>query len=62
MCGVMVRVTGGLCITYDNMKPIFKPFYYLAVPAYAYRAIIVNDLACCHLNMNCAQAMRLHSF
>ena len=35
---------GGLCIPYDNIKTVFKPFYYLSVPAWGYRSILINDL------------------
>jgi len=52
-------VFGGLCIPYDNIKGIFKPFYYLALPAWAFRAIMVNDLACCHLDMTCSEAYEM---
>ena len=54
-------VFGGLCITYDNIRPIFKPLYYLALPAYAYRAIIINDLACCHRDISCKDAYEMFS-
>eukprot|EP00656_Telonema_subtile_P039510 TRINITY_DN44611_c0_g1_i1.p1 TRINITY_DN44611_c0_g1~~TRINITY_DN44611_c0_g1_i1.p1 ORF type:complete len:637 (-),score=184.10 TRINITY_DN44611_c0_g1_i1:186-2096(-) len=46
---------GGLCIPYNNIKDIFKPFYYLSVPAWGYRSVLVNDLVCCHLDMSCDQ-------
>jgi len=52
-------VFGGLCIPFQNIRLPFKPFYFLSIPAWAYRGILVNDLACCHLNVDCADAYEM---
>jgi hypothetical protein len=44
---------GGLCIPYSNLKPIFKPLFYISIPAWGYRSVIINDLVCCHLELTC---------
>lgn len=44
---------GGLCIPYNNLKPIFKPLFYISIPAWGYRSVIINDLVCCHLELSC---------
>ena len=45
---------GGLCITYSNLPLVFLPSYYSAIPALTFRALLMNDLFCCHVEASCA--------
>lgn len=50
----MGTLFGGVAITYDEIKQPFIPLYYLSVPAWGYRTMLVNDFGCCHLVVTCA--------
>jgi hypothetical protein len=49
----MGTLFGGVAITYDDIKQPFIPLYYLSLPAWGYRTMLVNDLGCCHLIVTC---------
>jgi len=52
---------GGVMLNYDVIPPYFLWAYYLSVPAITARALIINDMLCCHLTVSC-QDMFTSSF
>jgi len=46
---------GGIMVSKNHIIKIFLFAYYMSVPALTTRAIVQNDLYCCHLTMTCGE-------
>merc|ERR1719285_22631 len=44
---------GGMMVVKDNILFLFKPFYYISIPALTLRSIVINDLFCCQMTFTC---------
>jgi len=50
---------GGIMVSKNHIIKIFLFAYYMSVPALTTRAIVQNDLYCCHLTMTCEQWLEM---
>jgi len=44
---------GGMMVVKDNIIFLFKPFYYISIPALTLRSVVINDLYCCQMTFTC---------
>lgn len=53
---------GGLAITFSHLRAALLPLWYVAVPAWLYRTLLIADLGCCHLHATCEEVRNFFSF
>lgn len=46
-------VFGGVFVTYAHIPTFFQWAYYSTIPMMVFRALVINDMQCCHLTADC---------